>query len=86
MPRGLDSRINPPTHQSFDPPIQVTNVVTNPVNDHLPLDAASRLCNSDLLSRTEQLICFAFHDSKTIIETTKEARSLNMIVTELYLD
>ncbi|CAM9769455.1 unnamed protein product [Ectocarpus fasciculatus] len=65
---------------------KVTNVVTNPVNDHLPLDAASRLCNSDLLSRTEQLICFAFHDSKTIIETTKEARSLNMIVTELYLD
>ncbi|CAN0234425.1 unnamed protein product [Scytosiphon promiscuus] len=65
---------------------KVTNVVTNPINDHLPLDAASRLCNSDLLSRTEQLICFAFHDSKTIIETTKEARSLNMIVTELYLD
>lgn len=65
---------------------KVTNVVTNPVNDNLPLDAASRLCNSDLLSRTEQLICFAFHDSKTIIETTKEARSLNMIVTELYLD
>lgn len=60
--------------------------MTNPINDHLPLDAASRLCNSDLLSRTEQLICFAFHDSKTIIETTKEARSINMIVTELYLD
>lgn len=66
--------------------VQVTNVVTNPQNDHLPLDVASRLCNSDLLSRTEQLICFAFHDSNTIIETTREARSLNMIVTELYLD
>lgn len=66
--------------------LQVTNVVTNPQHDHLPLDEASRLCNSDLLSRTEQLICFAFHDSNTIIETTKEARSLNMIVTELYLD
>ena len=66
--------------------LQVTNVVTNPQHDPLPLDEASRLCNSDLLSRTEQLICFAFHDSNTIIETTKEARSLNMIVTELYLD
>ncbi|CAN0149932.1 unnamed protein product [Ascophyllum nodosum] len=65
---------------------KVKNVVTNPQNDHLPLDAASRLCNSDLLSRTEQLICFAFHDSKTIIETSKEARAHNMIVTELYLD
>ena len=87
LPCGpMTQKKTPPTSFSRSLPIQVTNVVTNPVNDHLPLDAASRLCNSDLLSRTEQLICFAFHDSKTIIETTKEARSLNMIVTELYLD
>lgn len=62
------------------------NVITMPKNDNLPLDAASRLCNSDLLKRTDQLICFAFHDSHTIIETSKEARKRNMIVTDLYLD
>jgi hypothetical protein len=65
---------------------QVQNVVSAPQNDHLPLDVASRLCNSDLLSRADQLICFAFHDSNTIIETSREARALDMIVTELYLD
>jgi hypothetical protein len=66
--------------------LQVQNVVSAPQNDHLPLDVASRLCNSDLLSRADQLICFAFHDSNTIIETSREARALDMIVTELYLD
>ncbi|CAM9916825.1 unnamed protein product [Chrysoparadoxa australica] len=65
---------------------EVQNVIDAPQNDHLPLDVASRLCNSDLLSRTDQLICFAFNDSHTIIETTREARALDMIVTELYLD
>eukprot|EP00904_Undaria_pinnatifida_P007873 jgi/Undpi1/4215/HiC_scaffold_16.g07581.m1 len=82
LPQSLDKQ----SEGSRDLIQKVTNVVTNPQNDHLPLDVASRLCNSDLLSRTEQLICFAFHDSNTIIETTREARSLNMIVTELYLD
>lgn len=62
------------------------NVITMPQNDNLPLDAASRLCNINLLTRTDQLICFAFHDSHTIIETSKEARKRNMIVTDLYLD
>ena len=33
-------------------------------HDALPLDAASRLCNSELLSKGDQLIVFAFHDSK----------------------
>ncbi|KAG5189568.1 hypothetical protein JKP88DRAFT_271571 [Tribonema minus] len=65
---------------------QVQNVIDAPQNDHLPLDVASRLCNSDLLSRADQLICFAFHDSHTIIETAREARALDMIVTELFLD
>ncbi|CAM9498395.1 unnamed protein product [Discosporangium mesarthrocarpum] len=65
---------------------KVQNVVENPQNDDLPLDVASRLCNSDLLSRSDQLICFAFHDSNTIIQTTEEARANDMIVTELYLD
>ena len=33
-------------------------------HDQLPLDAASRICNSELLSKGDQLIVFAFHDSK----------------------
>ena len=38
-------------------------------HDQLPLDAASRICNSELLSKGDQLIVFAFHDSKTLRET-----------------
>ena len=65
---------------------QVEDVIENGRNDVLSLDVASRICNSDLLSRTEQLIAFAFHDSGTVIEATREAKSLDMVVTTLYLD
>ena len=51
---------------------QVEDVIENARNDVLSLDVASRICNSDLLSRTEQLIAFAFHDSGTVIEATRE--------------
>lgn len=65
---------------------KVKHVIENSVNDHLSLDVASRLCNSDLLSRTDHLIAFAFHESKTIVEATKEASAMEMLVTLLYLD
>uniref|UniRef100_A0A7R9YDI6 DNA recombination-mediator protein A n=1 Tax=Pinguiococcus pyrenoidosus TaxID=172671 RepID=A0A7R9YDI6_9STRA len=65
---------------------KVKNVVEMSQNDGLGLDMASRLCNSDLLSRAEQLIAFAFHNSRTVIEATKEAQSRDMVVTVLYLD
>ena len=52
----------------------------------MPLDVASRICNSYLLSLTDQLITFAFHESTTVIEANKEAKALDMLVTTLYLD
>ena len=55
-------------------------------NDNMSLDVASRICNSYLLSQTDQLISFAFHESTTVIEATKEAKKLDMLVTVLYLD
>lgn len=65
---------------------QVEDVIENPYNDHLSLDEASRICNSELLSRGQSLIAFAYHDSYTVIEATKEAKTLDMVVTVLYLD
>jgi hypothetical protein len=65
---------------------QVEDVIDCPFNDVMSLDLASRLCNSDLLSRADALIAFAFHDSFTVIEATKEAKSLDKQVTVLYLD
>lgn len=64
----------------------VTNVVTMPQNDEMPLDVASRICNSHLLSLTDHLISFAFHESKTVLEAAQEAQKLDMLVTLLYLD
>lgn len=64
----------------------VTDLIAMPQNDDLSLDVASRVCNSKLLSETDQLIAFAFHESKTVIEATKEAKKLEMLVTMLFLD
>ena len=65
---------------------RVDDVIAMPQNDEMSLDIASRICNSYLLSRTDQLISFAFHDSTTVIEASKEAKKLEMLVTVLYLD
>jgi hypothetical protein len=65
---------------------KVKDVVAMPHNDDKGLDVASRICNSYLLSQTDQLISFAFHESNTVIEANKEAKKLDMLVTTLYLD
>ena len=65
---------------------KVEDVIAMPQNDEMSLDVASRICNSYLLSQTDQLISFAFHESSTVIEATKEAKELEMVVTVLYLD
>uniref|UniRef100_A0A7N0V7V9 Cyanobacteria-specific protein n=1 Tax=Kalanchoe fedtschenkoi TaxID=63787 RepID=A0A7N0V7V9_KALFE len=65
---------------------KVKNVVEKPYNDHLPLIEASRLCNMDIISQVQQVICFAFHDSRLLMETCQEAKEMRKIVTLFYLD
>ncbi|KAE8692554.1 hypothetical protein F3Y22_tig00110833pilonHSYRG00287 [Hibiscus syriacus] len=65
---------------------KVKTVIEKPYNDHLPLLEASRLCNRDIISHVQQVICFAFHDSKLLMETCQEAKNLRKIVTLFYLD
>ncbi|KAL0359298.1 UNVERIFIED_CONTAM: Outer envelope pore protein 37, chloroplastic [Sesamum angustifolium] len=65
---------------------KVKNVIEKPYNDHLPLIEASRLCNMDIISQVQQVICFAFHDSRLIMETCQEAKNMRKIVTLFYLD
>ncbi|KAG6492071.1 hypothetical protein ZIOFF_047021 [Zingiber officinale] len=64
----------------------VQNLIEMPKNDNLPLLEASRLCNMDILSKVQQVICFAFHDSRLLLETCQEARKLRKLVTLFYLD
>ncbi|MEQ8962966.1 MAG: DNA recombination-mediator protein A [Coleofasciculus sp. C2-GNP5-27] len=65
---------------------QVMHLVENPENDHLSLAEASALCNSEIISRCQQLICFAFHDSRTLLKTCEEAEEQRKVVTIFYFD
>lgn len=82
LPQSL--KMQPPESQELLS--KVKNVIEKPYNDHLPLIEASRLCNMDIISHVQQVICFAFHDSRLLMETCQEAKNLRKIVTLFYLD
>ncbi|KAL5731956.1 hypothetical protein ACHQM5_004630 [Ranunculus cassubicifolius] len=82
LPQSLQKQ--PPESQELLS--KVKNVIEKPYNDHLPLLEASRLCNMDILSNVQQVICFAFHDSRLLMETCQEAKEMRKIVTLFYLD
>nr|AFK46399.1 unknown [Lotus japonicus] len=82
LPQSLSKQ--PPESQELLS--KVKKVIEKPYNDHLPLIEASRLCNMDIISKVQQVICFAFHDSRLLMETCQEAKNLRKIVTLFYLD
>jgi len=82
LPQSLEKQ----TKESQELLEKVDDLITMPQNDDMSLDVASRICNSYLLSLTDQLVSFAFHESTTVIEASKEAKALDMLVTTLYLD
>jgi hypothetical protein len=65
---------------------QVIHLVENPGNDHLSLGEASALCNQEIISRCQQLICFAFHDSQILLKTCSDAEEQRKVVTLFYFD
>lgn len=65
---------------------KVVHLIENSKNDHLSLGEASALCNSEIISRCDQLICFAFHDSHTLLKTCQQAEDQHKIVTLFYFD
>jgi hypothetical protein len=64
----------------------VMHLVENSQNDDLPLGEASSLCNHEIVSRCQQLVCFAFHDSHTLLQTCHEAEEQRKLVTLFYFD
>jgi len=64
---------------------KVKNVTELKRND-LPLDKASRLCNTKLIEGASELIVFAYHDSWTVLDCAAEARRKDKLVTLMYLD
>jgi hypothetical protein len=65
---------------------QVIHLVENPKGDTLSLAEASALCNQEIISRCQQLICFVFHDSNTLLKTCEEAENQRKVVTLFYFD
>lgn len=82
LPQSLERQ----PRESRDQLQQVMHLVENPENDHLALNEASSLCNREIVSRCQQLICFAFHDSKTLLKTCEEAEEQRKVVTLFYFD
>lgn len=65
---------------------QVMHLVENSENDNLSLGEASAICNREIVAHCQQLICFAFHHSETLLKTSKEAEEQRKIVTLFYFD
>ncbi|NEO53374.1 MAG: DNA recombination-mediator protein A [Okeania sp. SIO3B5] len=65
---------------------KVIHLVENPKNDQLSLAEASSICNQEIISRCQQLICFAFHESNTLLKTCQDAEDQRKVVTLFYLD
>jgi predicted Rossmann fold nucleotide-binding protein DprA/Smf involved in DNA uptake len=82
LPQSLDRQ----PFESREQLEQVMHLVEYPQHDTLSLAEASSLCNQEIISRCQQLICFAFHDSKTLLQTCQEAESQHKIVTLFYFD
>ena len=65
---------------------QVLHLIEKIDNDELPLPIASSLCNQEIISRCDQLICFAFHDSETLLNSCRSAEDMGKIVSLLFFD
>jgi len=82
LPQSLERQ--PP--ESREQLKQVIHLVESPEHDDLPLAEASSRCNQEIVSRCQQLICFAFHDSNTLLRTCRHAEDQRKLVTLFYFD
>ncbi|MBW4520739.1 MAG: DNA-processing protein DprA [Scytolyngbya sp. HA4215-MV1] len=82
LPQSLDRQ----PRESREQLEQVMHLVESPEGDDLSLAEASALCNQEIVSRCQQLICFAFHDSHTLLNTCREAEEQRKVVTLFYFD
>lgn len=62
------------------------HLVEHPENDDLPLSEASLACNREIIGKCQQLICFAFHDSRVLLEACDYAEELRKVVTLFFFD
>ena len=52
----------------------------------LTLAQASQMCNQEIIDSCQQLICFLYHSSTTLMDSVKYAQEKHKVVTSFYLD
>lgn len=82
LPQSLDKQPSE-SRSNLD---QVMHLIEHPENDQLSLAEASQLCNEEIISKCQQLICFAFHDSITLLDACRYAEDQHKLVTLFYFD
>ena len=82
LPQSLDRQV-PEIRDSLD---RVLHLIEKPDQDDLPLPLASSLCNQDIITRCDQLICLAFHDSETLLNSCRSAEDMGKVVSLLFFD
>ncbi len=66
--------------------IGVRNIIEYPDRRNMTLADASKLCNHEIVDRSQQIICFLWHTSYTLLESVNYAKDHRKIVTNFYLD
>lgn len=82
LPQSLDRQVR----EIRDQLDRVLHLIEKPEHDDLPLPMASSLCNQEIISRCDQLICFAFHDSETLLASCRSAEDMGKVVSLLFFD
>ena len=82
LPQSLERQM-PEIRESLD---RVLHLIEKPEQDDLPLPLASSLCNQDIIGRCDQLICLAFHDSETLLNSCRSAEEMGKVVSLLFFD
>ena len=82
LPQSLGRQV-PEIRDQLD---EVLHLIEKIDNDDLPLPIASNLCNQEIISRCDQLICFAFHDSETLLTSCNSAEEMGKVVSLMFFD
>ena len=82
LPQSLDRQ----TAEVKDLLGSVLHLIEKEDNNDLPLPMASSLCNQEIINRCDQLICFAFHDSETLLSSCHSAEDMGKIVSLMFFD
>ena len=82
LPQSLDRQPG----ESREQLEQVLHLVEKPEHDELPLPLASSLCNHEIITRCDQLICYSFHDSETLLASCRVAEDMGKVVSVMFFD